>query len=53
MTIDFTELTEQPELWPKTNDFGQPATVRKPALTPGTPMRKIVVPSHYPLEHEN
>ena len=27
-TIDFTALTEQSELWPKTNNFGRPTTVK-------------------------
>ena len=35
--MDFAALMEQPEPWPITNDFGHPTTVKKPAITPGTP----------------
>jgi hypothetical protein len=43
-TIDFTALTDQFEAWPKTNDFGHPTTVKKPAITPGTPISSLTMP---------
>jgi hypothetical protein len=36
--IDFTALTEQFELWPKTNGFGYPTTVKKTGDNAWTPM---------------
>jgi hypothetical protein len=45
MIIDFTALTERSEPWPKSNDFGQPTTVKKTgvnAWTPKSPYKKAL-----------
>jgi hypothetical protein len=38
--IDLTTLMDQSELWLKTNDFGHPTTVKKPAITAAIPNRE-------------